>query len=75
MQLWQHAAQLTELAQIANGLDRGEATQTRKQLLSSTTPPILVGLCPVPLASHSDTLALNQEEGIALSPQHELPNE
>lgn len=71
-QPWQDAAQPTESAQIANGLDRGEALQTRKRLLTSTAPPILVGLCPVPLASPSDTSALNQE-GITPSPQQDLP--
>jgi hypothetical protein len=67
-QPWQDAAQPTESAQIANALDIGETPQTRNRLLT-TAPPILVGLCPVPLVSPSDTLALNQEEGITPSPQ------
>ncbi len=72
-QSWQPAAQPTEPAQIANGLDSGEAPQSRKRLLTSTAPPILVGLCPVPLAAHSDTSAPNQEYGIPPSPQQEPP--
>jgi hypothetical protein len=73
-QQWQPAAMSPELAQIANGLDIGEAPQTRKQLLTSTSLQILVGLCPAPLASRSDTLMLNQG-GIAGSALQELPRQ
>jgi hypothetical protein len=75
-QPWQHAAQRKEPAQIANGDDSGEALQSRKRLVTSTAPPILVRCGPVPLDSRSDTLALNQEEGVGgTSPQQEQHNE
>ncbi len=76
-QPWQHAAQRIEPAQIVSGHDNGEALQSRKRLVTSTTaPPILVRCGPVPLDSCSDTLALNQEEGVGgTSPQQEPHNE
>jgi hypothetical protein len=65
-QSWQPAAHPTELYS-------GEALQSRKRPFTSTAPPILVGLCPVPL-SPPDTSAPNQED-IAPSPQQEPPKE
>jgi hypothetical protein len=73
-QQWPPAAVPTESAQIANGPDRGEAPQSRKRLLTSTALQILVGLCPAPLASRSDTSTPNQE-GVAGSPRQEPPRE
>jgi hypothetical protein len=75
-QLWQHAAQQTETALIGNSLDSGEAPQSRKRLLTSTAPPVLVSCGSVPLDSRSDTLAPNEEEDVSgTSSQLEPPKE
>jgi hypothetical protein len=46
-QQWPPAAVPTESAQIANGPDRGEAPQSRKQLLASAALQIRVGFSPL----------------------------